>query len=177
MGSDVIVARPTSLAAQLSSFVPLVVAVLAGLLVTGWHWQGLFWGSLVCLLYRFFVVRRYLLADNRRGHHALRMGDFREALEAFQASGRAWERRRTLDRFRWILLGEAGRFLHLDLSIYNQAYCLVRMERITEAQTLLEAMLAKDPHNVLASSLKSVIDAVKAGVKGETSGSDTSDSQ
>ena len=105
---------------------------------------GILGGAALFLVYR-LIVREWLCRDHRRGMRLTQGGNFREGLIAFQRSEAFWRRHPTLDRYRWALLASAGPYSFHALARYNQAYCLSRLNRVTEAYKVLEAVLVEAP--------------------------------
>lgn len=157
MASQSTVTRPMSLLGALLTFVPL------GVTIGAWTLTGLplrhatMAGAATYLVYRWVVVRRVILAEHRRGILAMRAGRFEEGLEAFRASEAWFDRHRTLDRYRALLLGSASRHPFRILARYNQGYALSRLGRGEEALERLDAVLEEAPDMNMARELRDVL--------------------
>ncbi|NOY28388.1 MAG: hypothetical protein GXP62_21230 [Oligoflexia bacterium] len=118
--------------------------------LTGWlAWGGLIDGAMigvtVWLLVRLGPIRLILIRDHRRGMVASRGDSWADALAAFQASEDAWHGRPRLDRWRAPLLGTSGPWPYLVLARYNQALCLVHLDRPDQARSCIDALLHDYP--------------------------------
>ena len=117
-------------------------------------------GAASFLAYRLFIVRMVICRDHRRGIQLCRAGQFAEAITAFRLSEAFFARHPALDRFRALLLASSGPYAFQTLARYNQAYCLSRLKRGPEALAILDELLAEDPRNTLAQTLKEVLTAM-----------------
>lgn len=136
--------RPTSLLGSIVSLGTLLVFCVVGALLLPRAELGILTGAATFLVYR-LVVRLVLCRDHREGVLLTRSGDFRGGLAAFQRSEQVWSRHPRLDRYRWLLLGSSGPYPFATLALYNQAYCLSRLNRVQEAGQIVTRVLAIDP--------------------------------
>lgn len=155
------VVRPISWAGALGSFVLLAIVIGAATLIE--PARGGLVGATLFLAFRFLVVRRLLCRDHVAGLRALREGDLEAALAAFRRSESRWRERRLLDRFRGLLLGSASLYDFLTLARYNQAFCLARLGRADEALAILDDLLATEPDNGMAATLRDLLRARERG--------------
>ncbi len=109
------------------------------------------------LAWRLLVVRLLIAGDHSRGMALGRAGRTEEALHAFQASYRRWDRRRWLDDARGILLASTGRWPFRLLDRANAAACLARLGRTDEALALLDRVLAERPDMRPARELRAAL--------------------
>lgn len=149
--------RPLSLVGSLLSLVPLALPI-AALWIAGQRYEvSLLAGAGVFLAYRIFVVRLVFMRDHHAGIVAMQAGRFADGLTAFERSEATWKGRRSLDRFRAVLLGNASPYEVLTLARYNQAYALSRLGRGDEALSRLDALLADEPDMHLAAQLRDIL--------------------
>jgi hypothetical protein len=160
------VLRPISWGGALQTLLGMGVFVGGGHFLVGPPW-GIVVGATCYLFYRSLVVRGLFCRDHVAGIHALARGEVKVAAEYFAASERVWRGRRLVDRWRAFLLGSAGPYDFLTLARYNRAFCLARLRRRDEALVILEALLAEDPDNGLAFTLR---DLLLAGEPAEEDG-------
>ena len=114
------------------------------------------------LTWRLVVVRLLVTGAHRRGMALGRAGRTEEALRAFEASYRRWDRRRWLDDARGILLASTGRWPFRLLDRANAAACLARLGRHDEALALLDRVLAERPDMRPARELRAALRAAEA---------------
>lgn len=150
------IVKPVRWREALLSLCPFVVALALTRLAGLTHPTSTLVALGAYLAYR-IAVRFVLCRDHRRGVALARAGRFHEALAAFERSERVWARRRTLDRFRAVLLGSGTPWPFEILARYNQAYALSRLGRGEEALALLTAVLEEDPSMYLARELRDVL--------------------
>ncbi len=143
----------------LQAMLPPALFALGGWQLHGGLVEGAALGVLGWLAVRLGPVRIFLLADHRVGVAASRTEDWEEALEAFEASERAWRGRGMLDRRRALLLGSSGPWPYLGLARYNQAACLTRLGRSEEARARLVSLLQQQPGMTPARELLSALPA------------------
>lgn len=136
--------RPTSVLGSLVSLGTLLLFCAVGALLAARAEIGILAGAAVFMIYR-ILVREVLCRDHRAGVRLTRSGDFRGGLAAFQKSEQLWARHPTLDRMRWLLLGSSGPYPFRILGLYNQAYCLSRLNRVREAMDVVKRVLELDP--------------------------------
>jgi len=142
---------------SLLSLVPLALPI-AALWIAGQRYEvSLLAGAGVFLAYRIFVVRLVFMRDHHAGIVAMQAGRFADGLTAFERSEATWKGRRSLDRFRAVLLGNASPYEVLTLARYNQAYALSRLGRGDEALSRLDALLAEEPDMHLAAQLRDIL--------------------
>lgn len=146
-----------SLTGALLSLVPLALPIAALYLAGQSRELSFLGGAGVFLAYRIFVVRLGLMRDHHAGIVAMKAGRFADGLAAFERSEAAWSGRRSLDRFRAVLLGNASPYEMLSLARYNQAYALTRLGRGDEALSRLDALLADEPEMHLAAQLREIL--------------------
>lgn len=162
MAAQASIIKPVRLLGVLLSLVLPLGCVLIAERVLG-PGVGPIVGLFVYIFYRLVIVRRIVCRDHRRGVVLTRQGKFVEAISAFRRSEEFWERHPTLDRYRALLLGSpTSHGFHL-FALYNQAYCLCRLQNGTEARPLIDRVLAKAPDMLPARELRDILGA------GETS--------
>jgi hypothetical protein len=152
--------RPVSGAGALLSVVPVAAFCSAGFALGGGE-RGLLLGAAAFLGFRLFVVRRMVLRDHARGVRLTRDGAFEAALSMFARSEAVWAERPRLDRHRALLLGSSVRYPFHALAIFNQAYCLGRLGRRSEALSALDRMDALLPGSALSRSLRDLLDGTR----------------
>ena len=141
------------------SLVYLTVLCFTGYAVSGWRLEGILIGVGTHMLLSVVVVRVILCSAHRRGIRLVRAGRFEEAMVAFKDSQQFWQRHPLIDRYRAFLLATATEQSFRTMARYNEAYCLVRLNRGAEALGILDTLLVENPSNVLAASLKSAMQA------------------
>ncbi len=164
--------RPTSVLGSVVSLGTLLLFCAVGAMLAPRAEIGILGGAAVFMIYR-LAVRELLCRDHRQGVRLSRSGDFRGGLAAFQKSETLWARHPVLDRYRWLLLGSSGPYPFATLARYNQAYCLSRMNRVTEAMKIVQRVLQDDPKMGPALELKAMLEnALSGGTGAERTWSD-----
>jgi len=145
--------------ASLQAAATFATFMVLGVLVLGEVFHGVMAGGIAFVVFRTGVVRGVLLADHRRGLRLAENDHHAKALEAFERSEAAWNRRQWLDRWRGPLLASAGRWGFADQARYNKALCLHSLDRGAEAQVVLQALLERCPNMGMARALAEHIEA------------------
>lgn len=158
MAAQASIVRPWRLGGLLLALIPVAAFACLGFSLGGPD-RGLTYGLIGYLVYRIGFVRFVVCRDHRRGISLTMRGAFEEAISAFRTSEEFWSRHATLDRLRAPLLGSATSHSFHVLARYNQAYCLSRLGRGSEALALAERILASHPDMVPARELRDILEA------------------
>ena len=112
------------------------------------------------------LAARIIPRHHRRGMRLMRKNRIAEALAAFEASQRFFERHAWLDRWRaWVVLS-ASRFSYREMALVNQAYCRVALEDLARARRLYEQILREYPDNFLARDILKLMDLARQQAPG-----------
>jgi hypothetical protein len=98
------------------------------------------------------VLRLSLTSQFRRGIARLRKARFTEAAPLLEASYSAFARRPWIDRFRFVLLGNASSMSYREMALCNAAFAYAQVGEGTRAIQLYEQTLREFPASSLATS-------------------------
>ncbi|MBQ3168172.1 MAG: hypothetical protein IJB99_00275 [Clostridia bacterium] len=92
-----------------------------------------------------WLLRLTLQRHHRSGMRNMKNENFEEALLCFQKSEQFFTRYKWIDRHRYITMFASSAYSYLEMALQNQAYCLIQLNRISEAGEALEKLLAIAP--------------------------------
>ena len=157
MSPELRIVRPSSPGRQVLTLIPLILCCLVVTLSTRSIFIGSIVGSGAYLIYRIAFIRWIIKRAHLRGIRENLRGNYESAMNAFVESEEFWGNHRRLDRYRAILLGEAGAYPFLFMARFNRAISLIHLYRASEAAAILDELLKEDPTNTMVASLKSAI--------------------
>lgn len=93
-----------------------------------------------------WLLRLSLQRHHRAGMRNLKKNNFSEALICFQKSELFFTRHSWIDRYRFITMFASSAYSYREMALQNQAYSLIKLNRIAEAGDVLEKLLAIAPN-------------------------------
>ena len=127
----------------LPQFAATVVVISVCIATVGYP-AGLVWGVSIYLAYS-FGSRAIMTRDHRAGMRRISERHWAQALQCFQRSQAFFERLPWLDRYRQIFLMSPSGASYHEMSLVNQAFCLIHLDRGAEARRLYEWALELYP--------------------------------
>lgn len=91
------------------------------------------------------LLRNILQGDHRQGIKRLQENKLEEALVCFEKSEAFFTKHEWVDKYRFLTMLNSSAYSFREMSLQNQAYALIRLERKDEAAQRLEKLLAIAP--------------------------------
>lgn len=140
--------RQISWIATIPQFAAIAVLIIISCFGFGVS-NGLLIGTAVYLIYS-FVSRLLVARDHRRGIGLLRKGQFKEAIQAFEASYRFFSEHLWIDRFRSIVLMSASAITYREMALCNIAFAYLQMGDGATAEGYYRRTLEQFPESIIA---------------------------
>ena len=123
----------------------------------------------VVIYFGFMLISREVLTcAHRQGIRLVRRGLFADAIPHFEQSYSVMVRHPWIDRFRWSLIGSAGRWTYREMALCNIAFCHGQIGNGNLMLEFYRKALIEFPENILASTSLRMLNSID-GRNDETS--------
>lgn len=139
----------------------LIIAEVA-LLIALWQlyfrnwWKAALCGSATYLILA-YTLRHILQMHHRQGIRFMRLGDFENALNAFQRSYDFFSKHYWIDRFRFITMFTSSAISFRDMALNNMGVCYLRLK---QPQKAIEVLIKLKELDSNIPGIQQAIDAV-----------------
>jgi tetratricopeptide (TPR) repeat protein len=110
------------------------------------------------------IARKVVGFDTRTILRLIQQADYQRALETTHKQAQVFQANLWLDRLRVLVFLDANTYGYRELALLNQAYLLLRLERVDDALATYREVLGINPHNTIAANSL----ALAAAARGQT---------
>ena len=111
--------------------------------------------------YYVLIVQRAMGMDTARMLKLLQAQNYDEALTLTEKAAETFAKHPTIDRWRALVFLDGGAYSYHEIMLLNSAHILLRLQRIDDALTCYEQVLALNPHNLIAANSLSLARLVR----------------
>jgi tetratricopeptide (TPR) repeat protein len=115
----------------------------------------------IVVYYCLYIELNILIpTDHRKGIQLIKKGKFEEAIPCFQKSADYFTKYAWIDKYRYLTLLLSSKRTMWEISMCNEAWCLLQIKKIDEAKRIYEKVLDKYPKNAVANTSIMTINSI-----------------